>query len=101
MSRMMGMSRNWVRFAGVAVAYIVACKLGLALAYVNASVTAVWPGTGIAIGALLLFGSRFWPAVLAGALVVNFGSTGSLIAALGISVANTLEAVVANHLINR
>jgi diguanylate cyclase (GGDEF)-like protein len=95
------MSRYWVRFLGVAVAYVVACKLGLALAYLNASVTAVWPGTGIAIGALLLFGSRFWPAVLAGAVIVNFGTTGNVFAAVGISLGNTLEAVVANHLINR
>jgi hypothetical protein len=42
--------------AGLAVVYFAAGRLGLSLAFVNASATAtaVWPPTGIALAALLL-----------------------------------------------
>jgi len=36
--------------------YVLAGKLGLTLAYVNASATAVWPPAGIALAALLVLG---------------------------------------------
>ena len=47
----------------LSVAYVAAGKLGLSLAFVNASASAVWPPTGIALAALILFGLRAWPAV--------------------------------------
>jgi integral membrane sensor domain MASE1 len=43
--------------------YAAAGWLGLRLAIVNDSASAVWPPTGVAIAALLLLGSRVWPAV--------------------------------------
>src|SRR5438874_1182558 len=55
---------------GLAILYVLAGKLGLSLAVVNSSTTAVWPPTGIAIAALLLFGVRLWPGVLLGALLI-------------------------------
>ena len=42
--------------AAVAAAYFAAGKIGLSLAFVNASASAVWPPTGIAIASLLIFG---------------------------------------------
>src|SRR3989344_2223192 len=53
------------------VVYVVSGKLGLGLAFVNASATAVWPPTGIALAALLLLGYRYWPVILLGAFLVN------------------------------
>jgi integral membrane sensor domain MASE1 len=41
-------------------------KLGLQLASVHASATAIWPPTGIAIAAVLLFGYGLWPAIMVG-----------------------------------
>ena len=38
----------------VAALYVVAAKLGLKLAFIHASATAVWPPAGIALAALLL-----------------------------------------------
>src|SRR5258708_38410727 len=57
--------------AALAGTYFVAGKLGLNLASVHASATAVWPCTGIALAAFLIFGFRVWPAILVGALLVN------------------------------
>src|SRR4030095_10638961 len=46
--------------------YFVAGKLGLSLAFVHASATAVWPPTGIALAALRLHGPQMWPAIFLG-----------------------------------
>jgi diguanylate cyclase (GGDEF)-like protein len=81
--------------------YFLAGKLGLKLAYVNASTSAVWPCTGIAIAALLILGFRMWPAVFAGAFLVNITTAGSITTSLAIAGGNTLEAVTAAYLVNR
>ena len=76
-------------------------KLGLSMAFLHASASAVWPPTGIAIGALLVGGSRLWPAILVGAFVVNITTAGSFVTSLGIATGNTLEALVGAWLVNR
>ena len=65
--------------------YVLAGKVGLSLASVHASVSAVWPPTGIALAALLTLGHRGWPAIFAGAVVVNATTAGSLVTSLGIA----------------
>src|SRR5262249_6704653 len=52
-----------VQVALLAAAYFGAAKLGLTMAFVAEQVTAVWPPTGIALAALLLFGYRAWPGI--------------------------------------
>ena len=85
----------------VAVAYFVAGKLGLTLASVNASASPVWPPTGIALAALIVFGYRTWPAILLGAFLVNLTTAGNVATSLGIAAGNTLEAVCGAWLVNR
>jgi integral membrane sensor domain MASE1 len=50
----------------VAAAYYGSAKLGLELAFESGSVTAVWPPTGIALAAVVLWGYRIWPGVALG-----------------------------------
>jgi PAS domain S-box-containing protein len=88
-------------FAGVAVAYLAAGKLGLALASVHPSATAVWAPTGIALAAFLRLGHRVWPAVFCAAFLVNVTTAGSIATSLGIAAGNTLEAAVGAYLITR
>ena len=57
---------------GVTALYVLAAFVGLKLAVVHGSVTAIWPPSGIALAALLVFGYRFWPAVAAGAFLVSY-----------------------------
>jgi len=83
------------------VAYFVAGKLGLKLAFVHASATAVWPCTGIALAAFLTLGYRVWPAILAGAFLVNLTTAGSVATSIGIATGNTLEGVVGCYLVTR
>lgn len=81
--------------------YVVSGKLGLAFASLHASATPVWPPAGIALGALLLFGWRMWPAIFAGASVVNVTTSGSVLTSLGIAGGNTLEALLGAYLVRR
>jgi signal transduction histidine kinase/integral membrane sensor domain MASE1/CheY-like chemotaxis protein len=85
----------------VAALYVVAAKLGLKLAFIHASATAVWPPAGIALAALLLRGYRLWPAVFLGAFVANITTAGSVATSLGIGAGNTLEAVAGAYLVTR
>src|SRR5262249_50104911 len=85
----------------VALAYYVAGKIGLQLAFVNASATAVWPPSGIALAAFLIFGSAIWPGVLLGAFLVNLTTAGTVATSLAIGVGNTLEGVIGAFLVRR
>lgn len=83
-----------VRIAVVALAYFLGAKLGLELAFTNKSVTAVWPPTGIAVAALVLFGPRIWPGIAAGAFLANLTNIDTpVLTALGITVGNTLAPI--------
>jgi diguanylate cyclase (GGDEF)-like protein len=93
--------KDLAALAVLATVYFAAGKLGLKLAFVNASATAVWPCTGIALAAFLLLGYRVWPAILAGAFLVNWTTAGSVATSLGISAGNTLEGVVGCYLVTR
>jgi signal transduction histidine kinase len=87
--------------AALAAAYVVAGKLGLEFASVNPSSTPLWAPTGIALGAMLLFGYRVWPAIFVGAFVVNITTSGSAAVALGIAAGNTMEAIAGAYLVER
>ena len=77
----------------LAIAYVVTARLGLMVDAVAGFASLVWPPTGIALAALLLFGQRLWPGVFVGAVVANVLTGAPPLAALGIGVGNTLEAV--------
>jgi len=85
----------------VALIYIGCAKLGLALAFQAAQVTAVWPPTGFALAAVLLLGRRSIPGILIGALLANATAQEPLTVAAGIAIGNTLEAVVGAMLLRR
>ncbi len=62
---------RWVRVAIVAAGYMLTGIVGLSLAIPPGYVTAVWPPSGIALAALLLWGPRVWPGIAAGSVLVN------------------------------
>ena len=80
--------------------YFAAGKLGLSLAIVNDSTSAVWPPAGLAVGALMILGVRVWPAIALGAFLVNYTNLHHVSAALFIAAGNTLEAVSGVWLVN-
>ena len=97
-----GLSRHHgMLLAALVVAYVIAGKLGLHFAFVHASASPVWPPTGIALGALLLFGPRVWPAIFIGAFLVNVSIAGAIASSFGVAIGNTLEAIVGATLVQR
>ena len=85
---------------GVGVAYFVLAKIGLTLASINSSTSAIWPATGFALAAVLLWGYRVAPAVLIASFAANVTNIGSISEATAIALGNTLEALVAAWLIH-
>jgi signal transduction histidine kinase len=81
--------------------YLIAAKLGLMMDAVAGFATLVWPPTGLALAALLLFGNRLWPGIWLGAFAVNVWTGAPPGVALGIATGNTLEAVLGAYLLCR
>ncbi|HEV7683637.1 MAG TPA: MASE1 domain-containing protein [Pyrinomonadaceae bacterium] len=77
----------------VAAVYFAAAKIGLSFAYINASVSPVWPPTGVAIAAVLLLGYRSWLGIFLGAFLVNLLTPLPIGAATAIAAGNTTESV--------
>jgi diguanylate cyclase (GGDEF)-like protein len=97
----MRIGRRVALAAALAGVYFVAGKLGLGLAFVHPSATAIWPPTGITLVAFLLLGYEVAPAIFLGAFLVNLSTEGSVATSFGIALGNTLEGVVGAYLVNR
>ena len=85
----------------LAMLYHLAARLGLKMAYVQINTSPVWPPTGIALAALLIFGYRLWPGVSLGVLLGSLLTGAPFNLALGMALGNTLEALVGAFLLNR
>jgi signal transduction histidine kinase len=91
----------------VALVYYASATLGLKLALPGTNATPVWPPSGLAFAAVLLFGVRVWPGVALGAFSVNvagFMAAGIpaatfLPVSAAIAVGNALEAVAGLYLL--
>jgi PAS domain S-box-containing protein len=91
----------WGLILAIAAVYFGAAKLGLTMAFVAEQVTAVWPPSGIALAAVLVFGPQVWPGIAIGAFLANTTTGAPIAAALGIAVGNTLEATSGAWLLRR
>jgi signal transduction histidine kinase len=93
--------RYSARVATLAVCYLAAAKLSLVLAIPPGYATAVWPPSGIAFAALLIWGTRIWPGLWLGAALANYAVNGSAPLAATIATGNTLEGLCAAWLAAR
>ncbi len=100
-----GSRPNHVRAAAtvglVALAYYGAARLGLLLASQHGNVSPVWPATGIAISAVLFLGRWAIPGIAIAAFAANASTQIPLLAAFGIAVGNTLEAIIGAAIVRR
>ena len=85
----------------IAAVYFVAAKFGFTMAFTAEQVTLVWPPTGLALAAALMFGAEVWPGILLGAFLANVTTHEPVVIAVAIAAGNTLEAVLAAWLIRR
>lgn len=79
--------------------YIILTKVGLLLALDGGFATLVWPGSGLALSFLLIYGNSLWPAIAIAAFTINYITGGSIGAASLMSLGNTLEALIASNII--
>src|SRR3954452_18317790 len=84
----------------VAVAYYLAGRIGLELAYLDGAVAALWPPAGLGLALLFLGGLRLWPGVVIGDLLLGDYSTPTA-TVIAQTVGNTVALVVAVVLLRR
>lgn len=89
------------RLAIVLLAYFATGWAGLQLPYHGSQITLIWLPAGIAVSALIRWGTAMWPAVTVGAFLVNGLVGPSLPLALGIALGNTLGPLVAAFWLKR
>ncbi len=93
--------RYLARTIALAVVYLGAARIGLQYASLGGIVSLVWPATGVAIGALVLFGPRHWPGIAAGSLLALLSAGLPFLDAAAIATGCTLEALVAASILRR
>src|SRR5262245_35691994 len=85
----------------LAAGYFGAAKLGLVFAVFGNSVSLIWPASGIAVGALVLYGLRLAPGVAVGSFAANLSLGSPLLTAAVIGLGATLAAIAAAWLLTR
>lgn len=93
----------------VAFVYLLTAKLGFLLALEQTNATALWPPSGIALAACLIFGFRICPGIFLGAFLANifvlastpFAAAPAFLIAGSTATGNMLEALVGGYLVQR
>ena len=104
---MFALSRNYLNYSakmlGLAAVNFAGASLGKLMAIPPGNVTPLWPPSGIAFIALLLFGKRYWPGILLGSLCFNstffyqhhhFIGLQDFLCSAGIAFGSTVQALV-------
>jgi C4-dicarboxylate-specific signal transduction histidine kinase/integral membrane sensor domain MASE1 len=91
-------SQKYLIFVLMSLSYFLSLRVGLFFSMSN-QVSVMWPATGLGIGLLYLFGYRFWPAIFIGSLASNLLTNTKLIAILGVTSANTTQALLGSWII--
>ena len=86
---------------GLLALYVVTAKIGLSLAFVHPSATAVWAPSGIALAALLILGYRVAVVIFFAAFLADVTTHGSVVSSVGIALGSTCEAALGAYLVNR
>jgi diguanylate cyclase (GGDEF)-like protein/PAS domain S-box-containing protein len=93
-----------VTIAATAAVYVAAAKFGFTMALTAEQVTLVWPPTGLALAALVLYGPfsrRLVAGIFFGAFFANVTAHETPAVAVCVAAGNTLEAVAGAYLIRR
>jgi signal transduction histidine kinase len=83
-----------------ALAYYLAGRIGLELAYLDGAVAALWPPAGLGLAVLFRYGIRLWPGIVIGDLFLGDYST-PLLTVLAQTFGNTVALVAAALLLRR
>jgi len=86
---------------GLFLVYFIAGRIGLGIRPVDTFAPLVWPATGIAFAAVVLYGYRLWPVILLAAFAVYFSLGAGFLIAFGIACGNTLESLAGAYVLKR
>lgn len=93
---------------GIAALYFFAAQLGLLFSIPHGFATPVWPPSGIALAALLIWHYSIWPGIFLGVLLTNLWTVSeqtdwltTLIVSVIVSIGATLQAVAGFYLLNK
>src|SRR5688572_10810419 len=102
---------RWVRTVILAAGYTLTGIVGLTLAVPPGYATPVWPPSGIALAALLLWGPRVWPGVAIGSVLVNIAVAATtaeltldwigVVVAFSVAAGSTVQALVCASMLQR
>lgn len=103
-----GLGRYGVETAVVLILYVITARLGFLVAIPPRNVTILWPPSGVALGALLIWGYRSCTGIILGALAANIWSIPETVPLLhtagismGITAGSTLQAMGTAAVLNR
>lgn len=85
----------------VSIFYFLLAWLGLLFSNVEGTVTIIWPASGFAIFALLIFKNNPWPGILIGSFLSGFLIRDSLLLSFLIALGNTSEALLGLYLLKK
>jgi PAS domain S-box-containing protein len=99
----------FLTFIIASILYFITARLSLFLAVGNTNVSPVWPPSGIALAAILVYGYRISPAIFLGAFFANIFSLKAispipvlyLSASFSTAIGNMLEGAIGAYLIKR
>ena len=86
-------------FVAVTATYFLLGWSGLTLATLNNYTSPIWAPSGLAIGALIVFGNWLAGAIFLGAFLTNMTIGTPMAGLLGIATGNMLEALIGAYLI--
>ncbi len=94
-------SKSILLMCVIALVYALFAKLFLSFATANGNVSFIYPSSGIALAALLLYGRKIWPAIFFGSLIESLWVHDPAWVAILIAIGNTLSSVLALHLLKQ
>jgi PAS domain S-box-containing protein len=90
------------RVVALTALYFLGGLLGKESSFLSGSVVLVWPPSGIALAAILLFGYRFWPGIAIGAILFStIDGVPIGFFTLGTAIGNTIGAVTCAYLLKK
>ena len=83
--------------------YFALAKLGLSFSEYTKNASPIWPAAGFAVGILFVYGLKFWPGILLGAVLTNYTSgnpwSGVTLITLGNILSNVLCVYVLKNIV--
>ncbi len=95
------LAQNPIVLVGIFAVYFALGKAGLAIGGFSEATVALWPPSGFALAATVIFGRSVWRALAAGSFFVYWTATGELGLSITIAAGNTIEAVLGAVLLDR